>query len=166
MIKRLFFFLVGCALLAPQPGWARDKTGTPLLVVSGNLVQHGKARAPLVFDEATLRALPQHTFTVATPWHPRAQRFEGPLLRDVLAAAGAAGQTLSLRALNDYVITIPLEDAEQYDVILARKRNGKPMTVRDKGPLFVIYPFHQHPELRQAEYYRRCVWQLAEIIVH
>ena len=35
---------------------------------------------------------------------------------------------------------------------LARLLDDKPMPVRDKGPLFIIYPFDSKPELRNAVY--------------
>ena len=41
--------------------------------------------------------------------------------------------------------------------------DDKPMAVRDKGPLFIIYPFDQHAELRNPVYYSRCAWQLKAI---
>jgi hypothetical protein len=50
-------------------------------------------------------------------------------------------------------------------VILALKRNGEYMPVRDKGPLFVIYPFDSKPELKTQTYYGRSVWQVAKIVV-
>ena len=47
------------------------------------------------FDMAMLEALPQHSFVTATPWFKTPRRFSGPLLRDVMAAAGVKGTTLS-----------------------------------------------------------------------
>jgi hypothetical protein len=78
----------------------------------------------------------------------------------VLAAAGAEGQTLRAVALNDYRVDIPADDARRYDVVIARLLDGQPMAVRDKGPLFIMYPFDRRPDLRNAVYYSRCVWQL------
>jgi hypothetical protein len=95
--------------------------------------------------------------------YPSPQTFEGPLLRDVLKMAGIKDGSIKLTALNDYTIKFPVSDAFKYDVILARKRNGKIMSVRDKGPLFLMYPFHRHKELLKAEYFRRCSWQLNSI---
>jgi len=60
---------------------------------------------------------------------------------------------------------MPYEDAQRYDVIVARLLDDKPMSVRDKGPLFVIYPFDSRPELRGAVYYSRSAWQLRKIDV-
>jgi hypothetical protein len=60
---------------------------------------------------------------------------------------------------------MPFDDAQRHDVIVARLLDDKPMAVRDKGPLFVIYPFDARPELRNAIYYSRSAWQLRTIEV-
>ena len=39
------------------------------------------------------------------------------------------------------------------------------MPVRDKGPLFIIYPFDSSAELRSEPYYSRSAWQLRTIEV-
>jgi hypothetical protein len=117
------------------------------------------------FDLPMLEALHQHSFTTTTPWYPSARRFTGPLLRDVLAAVGAQGESLRLMALNDYRIDVPVRDTQRFDVIVAHKLDGKPMAVRDKGPLFVIYPFDAHAELRSPVYFGRSAWQLRRIEV-
>lgn len=114
-------------------------------------------------SDAVLAKMPQKSMTLTTPWYPTPQTFEGPLLRDVLKLANIKTGNITLKALNDYAISIPVADALQYDVIVARLLNGKPMSVREKGPLFIVYPFHEHEELRKTDYYRRCSWQLRSI---
>ena len=84
----------------------------------------------------------------------------------MLAAAGAEGSALRLRALNDYRVDIPADDVRRYDVIVAHQLNGQALTVRDKGPLFLMYPFDRHPELRNSVYFSRCIWQLRHIECH
>jgi hypothetical protein len=115
------------------------------------------------FTLAALAAMPQHTITTKAPWHDGVRTYSGPLLRDVLAAANAQASSARFIALNDYRADIPLEDARQYPVVLAIRLDGKPMLVRDKGPLFVMYPFDKHPELAKTKYFSRCVWQLHRI---
>jgi hypothetical protein len=134
------------------------------------LTLRGRIRLPndgqqAQFDMTMLAALPQHSFSTRTPWYPQARRFTGPLLRDVLAAAGAQGSVLRLLALNDYRVDMPYDDTLRHDVLLARLLDDKPMAVRDKGPLFVIYPFDARPELRSPTYYSRSAWQLRTIDV-
>ena len=82
-----------------------------------------------------------------------------------MEAAGAEGESIRVVALNEYASTIPVSDFENYDVILAMQANGQALRVRDQGPLFVIYPFDQHPELLNEEILMRSVWQVARIDV-
>jgi hypothetical protein len=117
------------------------------------------------FDMAMLANLPQTSFSTQTPWYAQPRKFTGPLLRDVVSAAGGQGSTLRAHALNDYRVDIPYDDAQRYDIIVARLLDDKPMAVRDKGPLFVIYPFDARPELRSAVYFSRSAWQLRTIEV-
>lgn len=112
-----------------------------------------------------IAALAQRTITTATPWYPGPRSFTGPLLRDVLAAAGVSGRTIRATALNDYRVEIPMDDAQQFDVVLAHLLDGKPMSVREKGPLFVIYPFDSQPRLRNQTYFARCIWQVKALDV-
>lgn len=112
------------------------------------------------FDMKMLAALPQHSFTTSTPWYDRPVKFTGPLLADVLAAVKASGSTVSAVAINDYAIQIPVADTTQHKVIVARLLDDKPMPVREKGPLFVVYPFDDSATLRSSVYYERSIWQL------
>ncbi len=122
-------------------------TGTVVLTLTGQL-RTPNAGQEARFDMAMLERLPQRD-----------------LLRDVLRAAGARGTVLRARALNDYHVDIPYQDTQRFDIIIARLLDGAPMLVRDRGPLFVIYPFDAHAELRNAIYYSRSAWQLRSIEV-
>jgi len=87
------------------------------------------------------------------------------LLRSILEAAGAHGTKLKIIALNDYSAEVPVEDAEKLDTILATRMNGETMSVRDKGPLFLIYPFDKDASLFNEKYFSRSVWQIKTIEV-
>ena len=63
-------------------------------------------------------------------------------------------------AINDYKISIPMEDIGKHGVLMARLIDDKPIPVRSKGPLFVVYPFDNAAELRTSVYYERSIWQL------
>jgi hypothetical protein len=155
------------AALCAAPRWAcaLDKPGGPVvLTVSGRVRMPNDGKAAQ-FDMSMLEQLPQISFTTKTPWYSQARKLTGPLLRDVLASAGAVGSTLRAVALNDYWVEIPFDDATRHDVIVARLLDDKPMAVRDKGPLFIIYPFDAQPELRNTVYYSRSAWQLRSIEV-
>ncbi|MEY4749767.1 MAG: hypothetical protein RIQ60_1981 [Pseudomonadota bacterium] len=154
---------VAPALNAQQAGLAAPK-GKVVLTITGKI---GKTNAAgkAEFDMAMIEALPQHSFSTKTPWYKEARKFTGPLLSDVLAAAGASGKTLKAVALNDYKVELPVEDTTRYGVVLARLMDDAPMPVREKGPLFIIYPFDSDATLRSERYYSRAAWQLKSLEV-
>jgi hypothetical protein len=157
--------LAAALLAVALPAAALDAPAGPVvLTVRGRLAQPN-AGDRAEFDMAMLERLPQRSFVTRTPWYAQPRQFTGPLLRDVLAAAGAQGSMLKAVALNDYAVDIPMDDAQRHDVIVARLLDGKPMTVREKGPLFIMYPFDSDASLRNAIYFSRSAWQLSAIQV-
>lgn len=139
---------------------ALDKPIGPAVLRISGVVTQPNMQQQAVFDMAMLQALPQHSFTTQTPWYAEPVKFTGPLLRDVLAAAGAKGEGITAIALNDYRTEIPFSDALKYDLIVATLMNDQPMPVREKGPLFLVYPFDSKAELQAATFYNRSAWQL------
>ena len=145
------------------PAWALEPAkGKVLLSISGRL-DNTNVDGRADFDLAMLDALPQHSFVTGTPWFRSARKFSGPLLRELLAMVGAQGQTLVAVALNDYKVAIPLDDVRRYPVLLATRLDDELMRVRDKGPLFIIYPFDAHADLRSERFYSRAAWQLRHL---
>ncbi|GFE51450.1 oxidoreductase [Roseobacter cerasinus] len=141
-----------------------DPQGDVILSVSGDIaVTNGEGVAR--FDRAMLEALAQRTTTTMTPWYETSRAFSGPLGQALLEAVGAQGQTVRIFALNDYSADVPVEDFQSHPVILATHADGQPLSIRDKGPLFLIYPFDEAPELFNEVYFGRSVWQIARIEV-
>jgi hypothetical protein len=142
----------------------RSPSGSVVLSIGGR-IEHVNLGERAALDMAMLEALAQQSFTTKTPWFKQPRKFTGPLLRDVLNLVGAKGTTLRIAALNDYRIDVPADDARRFDVVLAHQIDDKPITVREKGPLFMIYPFDSDAALRNPLYYSRSVWQLKSIDV-
>lgn len=138
--------------------------GRTILTVSGKISSTNKGDTA-EFDRDMLEAMGTESFTTETPWYPGAVKFEGVSLNKLMQQVGAKGQTLSVVALNDYSSEIPFEDFQKFNVILALKQNGEYMSVRDKGPIFIMYPFDSDPVLKHQTYYGRAVWQVAKIVV-
>lgn len=156
---------VAVTLGAPGLVWAVAKPSGPVVLTIKGKVSATNEGGAAHFDMAMLEKLAQRSITTKTPWYDGPKKFTGPLLRDVLAAAGAKGTTLRAVALNDYKVDIPFDDAQKFDVVLARLLDDKPMPVREKGPLFIIYPFDDKAELRVPQYFSRCAWQLRTLEV-
>lgn len=159
-VRQAFVLAVASLALVGGGAQAANDTSRPLLVVRA--AANGAAMS---FTRADLEALGLHRIEAETPWADGKTVFEGPLLRDVLGKAGVEGETLEAVALNDYRVEIPVSDSAEFEMILAMRVNGQQIGVRERGPLWVIYPWDQHPELRGELYYSRSIWQLKELIV-
>ncbi|MHA1530220.1 MAG: molybdopterin-dependent oxidoreductase [Alphaproteobacteria bacterium] len=122
------------------------------------------ARAEVRFTEADLLSLPQVTIRTRTEFTDGVVEFVGPLARDAIAFIDAgAATTAHMVAANDYAIDIPFSDLVDYDVILALQANGDRMTIRNKGPIWLMYPLDDHAELQDPLYNNRLIWQLTLI---
>lgn len=91
------------------------------------------------FDAAMLEALGLHEVTVAVPEWPAPVRIAGPRLRDLVAAVGGQGQTVSLLALDGYASEVSWDDLQALDWIVGLKADGRPLALGQRGPLWVVY---------------------------
>ena len=115
------------------------------------------------FDRSALDSLGRHSLATSTSWTDGVPTFEGVRLADVLAKVGAKGKIIVATALNDYSVEIPISDATDYNVPLADTMNGKKLSVRNEGPLWIVYPRDAHAELKTESFNDRWIWQLAKL---
>ena len=138
---------------------------TPILQISGDIeVTNADGRAE--FDLAMLEEIGVSRLQTSTPWTQGRPVFEGVLLRDLLEEVGANGDTVVAIALNDYRVEIPMSDLRNYPVLLASRMDGQRLRVRDKGPLWIIYPQDEYSELRTKQIQSRWVWQIKELHIN
>ncbi len=81
-------------------------------------------------------------------------RWTGVPLRHLVELLGGGERSrIVLTALNDYAVEIPWSDLLRYNPVLAYRRDGQRMGIRDKGALILISPFDAHPALQQGQDY-------------
>ncbi len=136
----------------------------PILTVSG-VISVTNAGETAVFDRAMLESLSPVTVETSTIWTDGVQSFTGVPLKTILDRLGAEGTMIAASALNDYTVEIPVSDAVEGGPILAFAQNGNPLSVRDKGPLWLIYPYDSNAGYQTEVIYARSIWQLARMEV-
>ena len=139
-------------------------SGAILLTVTGEIAVRNAGDAA-AFDLALLERLPPARIVTTTIWTEGPQVFEGVRLADLLARLGVQGGALRATALNDDGVDLPVSDATPDGPIVAFRRNGAPMSARDKGPLWVVHPCDADPAFRTETVYARSIWQLDRIEV-
>jgi hypothetical protein len=157
---RFLAFLLAMFVSAAVAQPAATPAGPQLLEITGSV--EGKS---VKFDLAGLEKIGRKTLKTSTKWTQGQIEFEGVPMADLLKAVGAKGAEIVAVAINDYKVTIPIADFAKHNVVLAYRRDGQTMPVRDKGPLWIMYPFDENPDLKTDLYYSRCAWQLKAIEV-
>lgn len=135
-----------------------------LLTITGDVAASGSDKT-WSFDLPALEALPAVTVQTTTIWTEGPQKFDGVSLDVLMEHVGAETGTIRAVALNDYAVEIPITDAVEDGPIVAYRRDGKEMSVRDKGPLWIIYPYDDNEAYKSEEIYARSIWQLNRLEV-
>lgn len=146
---------------AGQPVLPRP-VGPVILRVTGAIAQTN-APGAAEFDLAMLQELGIETIRTTTVWTEGVKTFRGIPGRSLLDRIGAAGASIDAVAVNDYLIVIPADDLRTKGAMLAFEMDGRPLTLRDKGPLWIVYPRDDHPELASGNYNSRWIWQLKSL---
>jgi hypothetical protein len=135
---------------------AKDKT---LLTVTG------PGGTSVEYSLTALEAMEATTLHTHTPWTDGQQQFTGVRASLLLSRLDEQGKSVRAVALNDYESTMDAQELKDYPVIIAYKRNGEYMSIRDKGPLWIIFPLDDFPRLKSAETDQKMTWQLRRLIV-
>jgi len=154
-------FAVVLACAGPAAAQTAPDAQAPIVVVDGKTA----TGAPTSFTRADLEAMGATRVVTHTPWHDGAVTFEGVLGRTLMKRVGAKGDRVAIAALDNYTVSVPIADFEGHGVIFAYSLNGRPMSVEEKGPLFLIYPFDAEPAFANETYYSRSIWQIARITI-
>ncbi len=120
----------------------------------------------ITLDEAALAALPQVEFETATPWTLGTHRYRGPTLKSVLAAQQVdSASAINVAALNGYQQRVDLSLFAKVPLTLVRYQDDKPLTRRNKGPLWLLVPLSAHPDMDVSAIHNNMVWQVIRIEV-
>lgn len=125
-----------------------------------------RARA---FDFAALTNLPARTIRPTLEYDGKAHALRGPLLEEVLKAAGAPQDDavrLLLRAVDGYAAALTMAQVRAQRMLVATHLDGQPMALGGLGPLWAIHDADRIAALAAlplAERFASCPWALYHI---
>lgn len=155
-VRKFVFGILAVLCLGANPSAAE----TPALLTISGAIGTSNQDGKLVLDRAAIETMPTTVIETETPWTQGKVKFEGVPLKSLLDAASAKGKVIHAIALNDYAVDIPVEDSANPKVIVAYRMNGETMRVRDKGPLWLVYPLSDDPALQNEATYSKMIWQI------
>lgn len=133
--------------------------GPVILTVTGD-ISNANSPEGAQFDLAMLDALGTVEFETTTIWTDGPQVFRGVSLQRLVEILDAEGSVIAASALNDYMVEIPVADAVEGGPMLAFENNGRMLAVRDKGPLWLVYPYDSSSDYQSEVIYARSIWQV------
>lgn len=106
----------------------------------------------------------QRKIVTITSWTGDALiNFSGPTINDVIEAVGILpGADIVATAADGYTVKISRKDIDRYHPILAITQEGKPISFEEKGPVRIVWPRSEFPEITIAKdgYW---IWYLEKI---
>jgi hypothetical protein len=191
MKKRQFLGTAALASLSvaiAAPAHAATASGPTLLTVTGAIGAGNRGKLDPVrdqmmvkqklsfdkaygFDFAALAALPAITIKPTLEYDGKPHTLHGPLLLDVMKAAGAKlndNTRLVLRAIDGFAATVTVAQARTQRYIVATHLDGAPMALGGLGPLWAVYDADKVPEMAAkpvSDRFGLCPWGLYHISV-
>ena len=147
--------LLSASLATMALAGSTDSTSTPVLEVTVEQVP-GQVFSLSVQD---LQDIAVTDVVTSTIWTQGVHKYTGVPLHAILQHLELSGTTIEAIALNDYSVTMPFDTQVEWPIV-AFAIDGQPIPRREKGPLWIIYPFDQSPEFRTETIYSRSIWQL------
>ena len=138
--------------------------GKVILTISGN-IEKTNQDGVAAFDHAMLEAIGFSDLQTSTAWTAGTPTFRGVPMQALLEHLGAKGENVTAVALNDYKVEIPFSDIFDYPVLLASSMDGERLKVRDKGPLWIVYPQDDFADLRNKVTQSKWAWQVKELMI-
>jgi hypothetical protein len=164
-MKHIFTLILFSLSLCLNAAGSLPKPEGEVILEVGGAIEKTNSGNRAHFDRAMIEALPSGKIITSNHVIDKAATYTGPIFHELLKLVGAQGSTIRVTALDDYTAELSLADLQKYGVILATNENGKQLTLDDRGPFFVVFPFDEFKELQNDLYYNMSVWQVMLIEV-
>jgi hypothetical protein len=141
----------------------------PLITITGEIKAQNSSSASktptITMDRASLQAVGLVEYEVKDFFELKVNRFRGVLMRDLLALwqVPPEANQVTLTALNDYKVTIPIKLMQDYPILLALEQNGNMMQPDYRGPAMIVTPHQQYSSVKALDNQYYWIWQIATI---
>lgn len=143
-------------------GALEPPAGRIVLTVTG-AITGGNDGDRVSLDLALLERMPSLEATIHEPFIGQDVRFDGVLLSDLLRIVGAQedASVLSMTALDDYHVRLPLEQLDTDRTLLAFAADGHPIEIADGGPTRIVFL----DQTGLAANTDNWIWSVSDIVV-
>lgn len=127
---------------------------------------HATPDSPAVIvDREMLDRLDRHGFATTTVWTDGELQFSGVTLARFLQAMEAEGAAVRISALDGYEVVVPFAEISDSAPLLATRIDGAVISRRERGPVWLVYPYDYAPQYRSETILARSIWQIERMTV-
>lgn len=149
------------------PNGVVPKARKPVTATSQVRTSQANQSNRIVMDQAHLNTLGLVEYAVEDPFEKTTNTFRGVLFRDLLELWQVApdAKMLTITALDDYQVQVPISILKEYPILLAHQQNGEMMTRDYRGPAMLVTPLTQYPSVKELSDQYQWIWQITKIHV-
>lgn len=139
-----------------------SKKGATMLTVTGSINEKNAGdNYEFTLEDLKANATKQ---SVTDPWVKQKGEYTGVTLQKILEITKAEGATtLTLVCKDGMKVDVAAEDVLKYPIMLAFELNGKPIDEKGGGPVKVVYPYDDYPELKQKYTPDQWAWYVEKV---
>lgn len=166
MKRRKGLVLVGIAVVlivaALFSGCSSNKKGAAMLTITGNIGEKNAGENyEFTLDDLKANAIKQ---SVTDPWVKQKDEYTGIALQKILEITKAEGATtLTLICKDGMKVDVAAKDVKEYPIMLAFEIEGKAIDEKGGGPVKVVYPYDDYPELEQMYSHDQWAWYIEKV---
>ena len=126
---------------------------------------------PTQLGWAELQALPQTEVHTISPHQTGIKgtvyHYRGVAVSELLKHHGVAktAQQVTFVAYDGFRSTVSVKDLMNYPILIATERNGRPIPRGEGGPILLVFPYSEHPELASRYPDRWWVFYVNHLVV-
>jgi hypothetical protein len=137
-----------------------------ILTISGKINATNQGNT-LQLDRQSIEKLQVVEYQIFDLFEKKQVTFQGILLTDLIALSQPAkeAKTLTISAINDYQIDIPINVLPDAQILFALKQDGQYMQMNYRGPAMLIVPPDQDKLIFPNSRSSYWIWQIKSILV-
>lgn len=164
MLRIILFLSLVCPAIVLAEDGTSSSVSQPLKASEKVILTVKTSDTVKNYTLSRIEALGLRQLVTSTFWSNKPLNFSGVLLSDLLEDAGLGGvQQIRVAALDGYHAIIPENDWRVWEVLVATRQDKKPITIREKGPLRIVYPKDIGGAVAETDMRVRWVWAMKSI---
>ncbi len=158
-INLALFLIHICLFFPPNPNLqARDRAAR--IKLTGNIA----LTTPKHIKVTDIEQSSLTEYRVKDPYTKKDTTYKGVLLRDFVKKYGQRNiKKIIMLAIDGYRVEFLIDEWTRWDILLATRKNGSYMGIKEGGPARIVFPYHNSNDIDKVKSHPKWIWQIKKI---